>query len=185
MYTSLEKYTELQTRASNRILNLLDRIDLRNRTTYSLRRSHARLTFRGQVTLIIYEETNDKPAPQEIIQVWARSLSQSGFSFIHPGSIKPRSLLVGLPVEGAEQSWFRAEIMRAQEIPQEEFWEFGVRFCGRVADPAAFLTSVAGSCAAWDVHLKGVERRKSSQMLARELEDCFPPTPRSSVTAPK
>lgn len=126
---SLDQYTEKQNRAINRVLDTLDRIEQRTDSHFSDKRAHERKQFRGLVWISIPDGSQE--FDQARTQVWSRSISQSGLSFIYPMRIYESQIQVGVPV-GAQVTWFRAEIVRQKEIQEEHFWEYGVRFLGKV-----------------------------------------------------
>ncbi len=127
---NLDQYTERQSRAINRVLDTLDRIEQRTDAHYSEKRSHERKKFRGLVWLSIPDGSQE--FDQATTQVWSRSISQSGLSFIYPMRIYETEVRVGVPVSADQVTWFRAEIVRQKEIQEEHFWEYGVRFLGKV-----------------------------------------------------
>lgn len=132
---NLEQYSDKQNRAITRILDTLDRLEKRTNPHFSDRRKHERKDFRGVVWIRIPQ--NSRSEEEEVtseIRVWARSLSQSGLSFIYPFRIYTTEIEVGVPVENHQAIWFRAEIVRQKEIGEESFWEFGVKFLGKVRD---------------------------------------------------
>ncbi|MFH1301622.1 MAG: PilZ domain-containing protein [Planctomycetota bacterium] len=131
---SLEQYTEKQNRAISRVLDLLDRIEKRTNVHYSEKRSHERKDFRGIVWISIPDKNSAEDAEVDTIKVWSRSISQSGLSFIYPLPIRQTTIHVGVPVQGNQVTWFRSEVVRRKEVQEEHFWEYGVRFLGKVVD---------------------------------------------------
>jgi len=127
---SLEQYTDKQNRSINRVLDTLDRIEQRTNVHYSEKRSHERKDFRGLVWISIPEGTEE--GEFSTTKVWSRSISQSGLSFIYPQRIYETQIRVGVPVSNDQVTWFRAEIVRHKEVMDEEFWEYGVRFLGKL-----------------------------------------------------
>ncbi|QDT93203.1 hypothetical protein [Gimesia algae] len=128
---NLDQYTVKQNRAVLRVLDSLDRMDQRTGLHYSEKRAHERKDFRGIVWISLPD--SDVADDQETtIKVWSRSISQSGLSFIYPFPIYRNSIMVGVPVQDTHVAWFRSEIVRQKEIQEEQFWEFGVRFLGKV-----------------------------------------------------
>lgn len=126
---SIEHYSDQQQRAAARCLDLLDRMDSRLDTQYSHARKHARRPFRGTVPIRL-----NYAGVLEEFRVWTRSISASGLSFLHPGSLEGTDLEVGVPVGPDRAVWFRAEVVRCREVNGERFWEHGVAFRGRVKD---------------------------------------------------
>ena len=129
---NLEQYSVKQNRAITRVLDTLDRIDQRTGVHYSNKRSHERKDFRGVVWISLPDSDAADDQESTTIKVWSRSISQSGLSFIYPFPIYRNNILVGVPVQGSQVTWFRSEIVRQKEIQEEQFWEFGVRFLGKV-----------------------------------------------------
>lgn len=130
---NLEQYSEKQNRAISRILDSLDRLDKRMTLHYSNVRAHERKDFRGIVWISVPQEDElGSEESTETIKVWSRSISQSGLSFICPFPIHRDEIHVGVPVQGDHVTWFRSQIVRRKEIAEEQFWEHGVRFLGKV-----------------------------------------------------
>ncbi len=133
---SWEQYTEKQRRAALRVLDSLDQLDSRLDAHYSGKRKHRRVPFRALGRLVFAEpgETAVDPETAPACQVWVRSLSQSGLSFISPFEITKASLVVGLDVSGCgATTWFVAEVVRSRKTPEGEFYEHGVKFLSRAA----------------------------------------------------
>ena len=129
---NLEQYSEKQNRAISRVLDTLDRLDKRMSIHYSNKRAHERKDFRGIVWITVPDEEFAEEGTVNTIKVWSRSISQSGLSFIYPFPIYQKTIHVGIPVQGDQVTWFRAEVVRQKEIEEEQFWEYGVRFLGKV-----------------------------------------------------
>lgn len=129
---NLDQYSEKQNRALSRVLDSLDNLEKRMSVHYSGKRNHERKDFRGIVMISI---PNDDPLDEcdvNTVKVWSRSISQSGLSFVYPFPIFQAEILVGVPVTDDQVSWFRSEIVRQKEIEEENFWEYGVKFLGKV-----------------------------------------------------
>lgn len=134
-YLSTENYSETQKRSAQRVLDSLDQLESRLQGHYAGKRRHSRVKFRG-VAKICFRGPDQAvldPATSELCVVHARSLSQSGLSFIYPGRIEEKSVLVGMELQSSELTWFVAEIVRQKEVPGEGFWEYGVKFLQRAA----------------------------------------------------
>ena len=127
---SPEQYNDKQNRAINRVLDTLDRLEARTSAHYSEKRSHERKDFRGLIWLSIADVNQE--FDRATTKVWSRSISQSGLSFIYPMRIYETQIRVGVPVGPDQVTWFRAEIVRHREVEEEHFWEYGVRFLGKV-----------------------------------------------------
>lgn len=133
MYLSIESYNERQNRSAQRVLDTLDQLDTRLSTHYSGKRRHTRVQYRGVGTVCIMnlEQSVLDPSGPGSFSVHVRSLSQSGLSFIYPGEIFEKNVLIGLDQAGGGKTWFVAEVVRVKKIEEEAFWEYGVKFVRR------------------------------------------------------
>ncbi|WP_298868854.1 PilZ domain-containing protein [uncultured Gimesia sp.] len=131
---NLEQYTDKQNRAISRVLDTLDRLEKRTDAHFSDNRAHERKNFRGVVWIATDPVNRAVTDEVNAIKVWSRSISQSGLSFIYPFRIYQKLIQVGIPVQDNQVTWFRVEIVRDKEIEEEQFWEYGVRFLGKVND---------------------------------------------------
>jgi len=129
---NLEQYTDKQNRAISRVLDTLDRLDKITTAHYSDKRKHERKNFRGVVWINTVPELNSENDVFSTTKVWSRSISQSGLSFIYPSPIQQTQIQVGIPAEETQIIWFRAEIVRQREVEEEKFWEYGVKFLGKL-----------------------------------------------------
>lgn len=134
-YLSTDDYSDSQKRSAARVLESLDQLESRLHGHYAGKRRHSRVKFRGIATLCFRgpDQATIDPATSESCVVHARSLSQSGLSFIYPGRIEEKSVLVGMELHSSELTWFMSEIVRQKEVPGEGFWEYGVKFLQRAA----------------------------------------------------
>ncbi|MEM7813179.1 MAG: PilZ domain-containing protein [Planctomycetota bacterium] len=124
---SIAEYSATEQRAAERVLDTLDQLELRMDAHFARQRQHQRAQFRGRATIRI-----PAPGAEPIsFEVYSRSLSQGGLSFICPQEIHAERLLVGLHLPNGECRWFHGVIMRSREVTDEEFWEYGVAFHGR------------------------------------------------------
>lgn len=131
MVLSVEAYSQEQLDAAVRLIERLaatdDRRDANKPRRQSVRRRYHRV-------ISIQRETAGSAktvSPASRCHVLARNISQGGLSFVYPGKLDVRQLLVSPSGPGSEHIWFRAEIVRMREVT-EGFWEYGVGFRGRV-----------------------------------------------------
>ena len=128
-YLSVEHYSEKQRRVVQRLLDALAKNDHRLNDHYSQIRTHERK--RGKNLLFVrIPHPHEEPTT---FSVHMRDISSSGTSFIYPGELDTRSILVGIPIPGREPTWFQAEVVRCKQIIDEDFWDYGVRFRGRLS----------------------------------------------------
>ena len=130
---SIEEYSETDSRAAVRVLDMLDRLESRTALVYEKQRGHSRSCYRGIVRIREACEGVEITDFNELDEcmVWGRSVSQSGLSFIYPGQREWQKIFVGIEVPGRGPTWLRAETVRSRQVTDEEFWEYGVRFLGR------------------------------------------------------
>ncbi|MFK7779419.1 MAG: PilZ domain-containing protein [Gimesia sp.] len=129
---NLEQYNERQIRAIPRVLDSLDRLEKRTNAHYSENRIHERKNFRGVVWIKTPLDISSDEDEISCTKVWSNSISQSGLSFIYPFQFSEKLILVGVPIQDNQVTWFRAEIVRHREIIEENFWEYGVKFLGKI-----------------------------------------------------
>lgn len=131
---STTQYSEHLERSAARTLDTLDKLDERMTTQFSGQRGFQRKQFRGHATIVFPDPSNPVFSLKDCnsCKVWARSISAGGMSFIYPKEFKPRKIIVGLELGGAELVWFQAEIVRVKEVPEEDFWAYGVAFRDRL-----------------------------------------------------
>lgn len=127
----LEQYSDKQKRAMKRVLDSLDSLEKRMNNHYSGQRAHERKDYRGIVWISVPNDDPTIGSSFNSVQVWSRSISQSGISFIYPFPIYQSTILVGIPVSSDQTTWFRSEIVRQREFEEEQFWEYGVKFVGK------------------------------------------------------
>ena len=127
---SVESYSDKQHRAAQRFLDSLDHLDQRTDSHYATVRRSTRRKYRGQVLVLVPSaaDSPDDANPVEPFRVFARSISETGISFISPFAIHAQRIYVGieLPQEGV--LWFDSEVMRSREYKMEGFWEYGIAF---------------------------------------------------------
>ena len=136
---ALDQYTPSQQLAAGNALDMMDRLDdrLGDRLGdhYSKQRKHLRRDFRGLATLYVPNSLNLDldSVPTNSCTVWARSVSESGLSFIYPGRMPSKQVVIGLDLSNGSQTLFRASIVRTRQVPGTDFWEYGVTFTGRAS----------------------------------------------------
>lgn len=118
-------------RTLTRVLDTLDKWDERLTDHYAPQRKHTRTGIRKPVSVRIPAVGSDGQPLPITVDAWMRNVSSGGMSFICDARIEAERLLVGLRVEGAEETWYHAELRRAREVI-EGFWEYGVAFRGKV-----------------------------------------------------
>jgi hypothetical protein len=135
---SVEAYNERQQRAVGRLLDLLERSTLRTDQHYSRVRRHERKTFRGVLSLFVpTPEITDPEQPEaEICTVWSYSLSQGGVGFIAPQQLAAEEVSIGIHLPAGRTRWLRGRVVRCREIPDEQFFDYGVAFHAAHSEPA-------------------------------------------------
>jgi len=128
-YLSVEKYSDRQQRLVRRLMESLTKSDSRLSEHYSHKRTHQRQRCHNVVLLRI-PRPNDTPIE---LSAYMRDISAGGTSFVYPGDLEMRTIIVGIPIPGKETSWFEGEVVRCKQIMDEEFWDYGVRFRERIA----------------------------------------------------
>ncbi len=133
-HLSIKQYSGHLERSAVRTLDTLDKLDERMSGQYSQQRGHARKAFRGQATIVFPDPENPVLTFDDTnsCKVWARSISAGGMSFIYPKELGKKKIIVGLELPGADPIWFHAEIVRVKQVPEEDFWVYGVAFRERV-----------------------------------------------------
>jgi hypothetical protein len=121
---ALDQYIPSQHLAAGNALDMMDRLG----DHYSKQRKHLRRDFRGLATLYVPSSLNPDldSVPTNSCTVWARSLSESGLSFIYPGRMPSKQVVIGLDLSNGSQTLFRASIVRTRQVPGTDFWEYGV-----------------------------------------------------------
>lgn len=123
-------YTERQNRALLRIVEMLAATEARTRSNYEHLRKHDRLEFQGQI--LIYMAAMNGPPPNEdhpsTFPAWAYSISSGGIGFLTPESISTKTISVGLKRPDGSIRWMNGIIVRVRQIPNEEFFDYGLAF---------------------------------------------------------
>ena len=132
-FISLESYDSKLNRGVDRVLEILVRREDRNQTQYTAKRTHQRKDFHGTVE-VRFPEYLDADDRVPLIRVRTSDVSASGIGFVYPGELDATKVQIGMTLPGREAVWFAGELVRAQHIPDEKFWEYGVKFRGRI-DP--------------------------------------------------
>jgi len=144
-HVSIAEYSERQRRTVTRILDQLDRCNARTEQHYSRIRRHERKPYRGQVSVYVpTPEQSDPPDNRRgVFTAWCYSLSQGGMGFISPNSIELDIVVVGIHLPDGQTRWFRGNVVRKREIPNEEFFDYGVAFHAARAAKTAELAGAA------------------------------------------
>jgi hypothetical protein len=117
-------------RSLTRVLDTLDKWDERLTDHYASQRKHDRTGLRSPVTVRIPCTGSDgQPAPVTV-EAWMRNVSSGGMSFISETKFEATRILVGFRLNGLQETWYHAEVMRAREVV-DRFWEYGVAFRGK------------------------------------------------------
>jgi hypothetical protein len=109
-----------------RVMDTLDKWDERLSGHYAPQRKHQRNDVRLPVDVRI-------PVPgmePQAIAAWMRNVSSGGMSFVSQAKFDDKKILVGLKMDGVNESWFHGEVMRAREVV-DDFWEYGIAFRGK------------------------------------------------------
>ncbi len=119
------------------VLAILNRWDQKMQGHQRQKRSSERVQYGVRITL--YNRNGlAGPDPQNSgLSVWSRNVSQGGIGFIYKGRIPHKRIVLCLDPDAGENTWFRAEIVRARQVHQE-FWEYGARFVGRTSRDEVF-----------------------------------------------
>ncbi|HBN75219.1 MAG TPA: hypothetical protein DD473_05265 [Planctomycetaceae bacterium] len=127
-FISAEQYSERQKRSAQRILDSLDRGEARLQDHYTQVRNYKRASCRK----VIHVRISNPGGEPFAFSVFMRDVSSSGAGFIYPGPIPHDKILIGIPIPGRDDTWFEGVIARRKEFMQEGFWDYGVRFTGRL-----------------------------------------------------
>jgi hypothetical protein len=144
-HRSICDYTERQSRAANRVLDMLENNHQRTDSVYSRQRIFERKFFRSQVTISLIGDTIWDPVVNgsQGFTVWSYSLSRGGAGFIALEQINQDELMLGVHLPGGTR-WMHGHIVRRRAIPEEEFIDYGVAFrsndSSAVARPGAAAT---------------------------------------------
>lgn len=131
MVLSVEAYSQEQLDTAVRLIEKLAETDDRRdenkpRRRFTRRRYHRVISIQREAA-----GAAKTASPASRCHVLARNISQGGLSFVYPGKLDVRRLLVSPSGPGSEHIWFRAEVVRVREV-DAGFWEYGVGFRGRV-----------------------------------------------------
>jgi hypothetical protein len=127
---SIADYNERQHRAVTRILDQLDRCNARTEQHYSRVRRHERKPYRGAVSVYVPTAQQPEPMPgiEGVFTAWSYSLSQGGMGFVSPNFIELHNVVVGIHLPDGQTRWFHGDVVRRRQIPNEEFYDYGVAF---------------------------------------------------------
>jgi len=118
---------------AEKVRDILERWNDRFEGRVSEKRAHVRNRYHDLVTVYIFDDQYPRGFNRHTpgLEVWSRNLSRSGASFIHSHFISATQIVVRLkPIEG-QFVFMRAEIVRRRQV-HEDFWEFGIKFTGRL-----------------------------------------------------
>lgn len=132
-YFSVDQYSPKQEKSAHRLLESLERNELRTQSVYNTQRSTPRRSFGGTIEVTLknpYPVSEEKQ--NETITVYSADISGGGAGFIYPGEITQSELIVQIPINGRDPLIFKGTIVRRKEIVEEQFWEYGVKFIERL-----------------------------------------------------
>lgn len=133
-FVSIECYDHKQTKSVQRIIDTLNQEALRLSGHFEAQRGHGRKEFNGVVTIRVPNPdfaNHGIGEPSFEFKAYCRDVSAGGTSFIYPEEIDVRKIFIGLG-NGSKKTWFNGEIVRSREMIEEDFWEYGVAFRGRL-----------------------------------------------------
>jgi hypothetical protein len=119
-------------RSLTRVLDTLDKWDERLTDHYSSQRKHDRQGLRTPVTVRVPLAGPDGQPTPVTIGAWMRNVSSGGMSFISDSKFEATRILVGFRLDGVNETWYHAQVMRAREVV-DAFWEYGVAFRGKAS----------------------------------------------------
>jgi hypothetical protein len=124
-------FSERHCRAIERILETMERTAPRADKQYSGVRKHTRKSYAGPLS--VYFPTAIKPFPPTsgndgCVAAWAYNLSQGGVGMIMLEQIPGPQVWVGVHQPNRPIRWLIGEVTRCRIIPEEEFFDCGVRF---------------------------------------------------------
>ena len=130
-FINVSDYSSRQKRSADRVLESLDAMANRLGSHYAHVRDHERKQMRGQA-VIRFQNPSAEGEFHEFV-VYVHNVSSGGICFIYPGEVEQKEILVGLKLnDGPPSLWFQGEVVRVRQISEEDFWEFGVAFRGRL-----------------------------------------------------
>ena len=127
-YPGINQYTERQNKAVHRILESLEKREERLGEHYRAYRSHSRQNCHRVIEISIEALGGEKVT----FTVYMGDVSSSGMSFLFPYELPSPDIIIAIPLNDTDKTLFRGEIVRMKEIPDEEFFEYGVKFNGRI-----------------------------------------------------
>jgi hypothetical protein len=138
-------YTDRLNRSVTRILETFERSSTRLDQQYGRTRKHERKPFRGLLSLFVPTEDRQQPPfdGSGCLTCWCHSLSSGGVGLILPGALQTTDVFVGVHLPNKAIRWFRGDIVRCKEIPEESFYDYGIRF--RTQSPTAESTLATAS----------------------------------------
>jgi hypothetical protein len=134
----LPGYSDRQNRALPRIIEIMAAEESRAESRYKSRRRHHRRRFQGAVQ--VCQPTAAFPAPSgthpTVFAAWAYNLSATGIGFVAPLPLADKSVAIGLRLPDGNVRWMPGRIVRSRQVPQEEFFDYGVEFDGPKTEQA-------------------------------------------------
>ncbi len=127
-YPSVTQYTERQNKAVHRILESLEKREERLGEHYQAYRVHSRQNCHRVIEISVEALGGEKVT----FTVYMGDVSPSGMSFLFPYELPSPDIIIAIPLNEKDKTLFRGEIVRMKEIPDEEFFEYGVKFNGRL-----------------------------------------------------
>ena len=113
-------------------MRLLDRVESRPSVRDNAnRRRHERRHYRA--TAVLLPIGGSLP---EARVVWTRSLSEGGMSVVATERVAVDRVTLGLRA-GTQFRWMTAQVVRRRELPEQGFWEYGLKFTGRAEVPGS------------------------------------------------
>lgn len=95
---------------------------------FKSRRRTDRLQFQGPVQISLPSENNSADENAASITAWAYNLSPAGIGFVAPRQLRQQSVVIGLKLADGRLKRMLGRVVRMRQIPEEEFFDYGVVF---------------------------------------------------------